>query len=670
MKKTIESNHKLLIASFLTGTITMSLLLILHELYLGHRIILGLPFFITPLINGLFTASISSFFSNKQVEESENKLKKEKELFDSLMSSTSDLVYFKDIEHRFQRVNKAYTDLLGLDEEEMIGKTTKSYWPEADEILEDERKALSGEAIMGREREVTLPDGEKRWYSIYKFPLWDEDENIIGFLGMDRDITEMKQKEKQIKSQKQRLTNIIEGANVGTWEWNIPKGENIINEKYAEMIGYTLDEVSPITLDLWERYIHPEDVEHVNTMLEKHFNGEISQYKSKFRMQHKNGHWIWIEDQGKVIKWNKDGQPECVYGTHQNITERKLAEEQLQYKTFHDELTGLYNRLYFNEEVKRYDHKRQLPLSVIMCDVNGLKITNDTFGHNEGDKLLKRIAKILENACRQEDIIARTGGDEFVILLPQTSQKEAENIYKRIKNACQESKEGLIKVSIALGIATKELVTEEFDKVLKRAEDKMYQNKVHESRSVHNTILNSLETMLRQTTNETIEHSQRLENLAISLGKKLGLSNHRLDVLASLAELHDLGKITISKDILKKAGPLTDKEWEEIKRHPEAGYKIASSSLNLREVAEGIYCHHEYWDGNGYPQGLSGKEIPLLARIITIVDAYDVMTNSRPYKEAISKEEAIKEIERCAGTQFDPELATIFVEMVKTIENI
>jgi diguanylate cyclase (GGDEF)-like protein/PAS domain S-box-containing protein len=586
------------------------------------------------------------------------------------MSSTSDLVYFKDIDHRFTRVNKAYTDLLGLDEKDMLGKTTKSFWPEAEEILKDERKALSGDAVLGREREVTLPDGKKRWYSICKFPLRDEDDNVIGFLGMDRDITEMKQKEKQIKSQKERLTNIIEGANVGTWEWNIPKKENIINKKYAEMLGYTLEEISPITIDLWERYIHPEDLKHVEKTLEKQFNREIDRYKVKFRMRHKDGHWLWIEDQGKVIKWTKDGKPEQVYGTHQNITERKQAEEQLKYKTFHDELTGLYNRTYFNKEVKRYDIKRQLPLSIIMCDVNGLKITNDTFGHKEGDNLLKRTAQILKNACRQEDMIARTGGDEFLILLPQTSEKEAKKVYARIKNGCQKSKEGLIEASIALGIATKKLVTDDLDKVLKKAEDKMYQNKVHESRSVHNKIFNSLETMLRETTNETLEHSQRLEKLAVNLGKKLNLSKHALDVLASLAELHDLGKITISKDILQKPGPLTDKEWEEIKRHPEAGYKIANSSLNLNEVAEGIYCHHEHWDGNGYPQGLAGNEIPLLARIISIVDAYDVMTNNRPYKQAISKGEALKEVERCAGSQFDPELVTIFVDILKRVENI
>src|SRR6056297_1183628 len=282
-----------------------------------------------------------------------------------------------------------------------------------------------------------------------------------------------------------------------------------------------------------------------------------------------------------------------------------------------------------------------------MGDVNGLKIANDTFGHKEGDKLLKRIAQIIENSCRQEDLVARIGGDEFVVLLPQTPRRGAEEIYARIKDACQKNEECSIEPSIALGCASKTEITDDFETVLKKAEDKMYQNKVHESKSVHNTILDSLETMLRETTNETLEHSHRHEVLAIDLGKKLDLTEHELDVLASLANLHDLGKITISKDILQKPGPLTDKEWEEIKRHPEAGYKIANSSSKLNDVAEGIYCHHEYWDGNGYPQGLSGKEIPLLARIITIVDAYDVMTNSRPYKKAISKEDALEEIERC-----------------------
>lgn len=347
-----------------------------------------------------------------------------------------------------------------------------------------------------------------------------------------------------------------------------------------------------------------------------------------------------------------------------NITEKYQMQEKLKYRTFHDELTGLYNRAYFNEEIKRYNNERQLPLSVIMGDINGLKIANDSFGHQQGDRLLKKIAQIIKDCCRREDLVARTGGDEFVILLPQTSKKEAVEIYERIKTACQNAKADPIELSIALGIASKKEMTTDFEKVLKKAEDKMYQNKVHESKSVHNTILASLETMLRETTNETLEHSQRLNSLAVSLGKKLSLSRHQLDVLASLANLHDLGKITISKKILQKPGSLTDQEWKEIKRHPEAGYKIAKSSPKLNEVAEGVLCHHERWDGDGYPQGLAEEEIPLLARIITIVDAYDVMTNNRPYKKAMNKEKALIEIKNCSGSQFDPKLVKIFIKMM------
>ncbi|MGM0380224.1 MAG: sensor domain-containing diguanylate cyclase/phosphohydrolase [Bacillota bacterium] len=601
-------------------------------------------------------------------------MKQDKFFFDSLMSSTLDLVYFKDNNHRFWRVNKAYTDLLNLDEKDMLDKTTREFWPEAEEILKDEVKALRGDPVLGREREVTLPNGKKRWYSIYKFPL-SIDNNIIGFLGMDRDITKMKENEKEIKSQRRRLTNIIEGANVGTWEWNIPLQKNIINEKYAEMLGYTIDEISPITMDVWRKFIHPDDIEKVEKMLEKHFNKEIDQYKVEFRMKHKDGHWVWIEDQGKVITWNEDGTPKKVYGTHQDITERKLVEKELYYKTYHDELTGLYNRTYFNKEIDKYNNEKKLPLSIIMGDVNGLKITNDTFGHKEGDRLLIKIAEIFKKSFRKKDMVVRTGGDEFIALLPRTSKKEAEKIAKNINEMCDRSNECknydecLINLSIALGVATKTKYSDTIEDVLKRAEDKMYQNKVNESMSIHNTIVNSLETMLRESTNETLEHSKRLEYLATNLGKKLDLSRHELNVLASLANLHDIGKITISKDILQKPTSLNDKEWEEIKRHPEAGYKIAKSSPKLNNVAEGILYHHERWDGNGYPQGLSGEQIPLLARIINIVDSYDVMTSSRPYKEAMNKNEALKEVEKCAGSQFDPNISKIFIKMMKNYIN-
>ncbi|MCF8001966.1 MAG: PAS domain S-box protein [Halanaerobiales bacterium] len=595
-------------------------------------------------------------------------LKKSEKRYKAIFENTGTATFIIEKDKTISMVNKEFEELSGYNKEEVEGniKWTKFIVPEDLEKMKKYHKARRKEGETAPTRyEFRFVDRDKEKHHI----LLDIDmipgtnKSVASLL----DITERKKAEEEVKQSEQRLDSLISNTPAVIYSYNVNDSDEeltfdttYINDNIQNVLGFAPDDFFGQE-EFHKSCIHPDDRERLFEEIQKLIKGETDSIIITFRFKDSSGNYHWLRDSERVV--SREDKEMKVFGAFWDITERKQAEEQLQYKTFHDELTGLYNRAYFEEELNRYDNKRQLPLSIIMGDVNGLKIANDTFGHKEGDKLLKRIAQIIENSCRQEDLVARIGGDEFVVLLPQTSKKEAEKIYERIKVACQKAEKDPIKPSIALGGATKKETTDDFETVLKKAEDKMYQNKVHESPSVHNTILDSLETMLRETTNETLEHSQRLKDLAVDLGKRLNLSRHKLDVLASLADLHDLGKVAISKNILQKPCSLNSKEWEEVKRHPEIGYKIASSSSKLNEIAEGIYCHHEHWDGDGYPQGLAGEEIPLLARIISIVDAYDVMTNGRPYKEPMSKEEALAEISDCAGSQFDPELVEEFIEL-------
>jgi diguanylate cyclase (GGDEF)-like protein len=342
-----------------------------------------------------------------------------------------------------------------------------------------------------------------------------------------------------------------------------------------------------------------------------------------------------------------------------NLNERKI--EKLSY---YDSLTGLYNRRFFEEEMKRLNTTRNLPMSIIIADLNGLKIINDSYGHEKGDQILVQAAQILKSSLREEDILARYGGDEFAVLLPKTTKQAAERIEKRIKEKCKKTKNDLIPISIALGRATKEKPKQDIEEILKKADDTMYKNKLSESRSSKSNIVQGLINVLNSKSNETKEHSIRMTKIAFEFGQKLNLSNAEQNRLSVLATLHDIGKININKSILKKKDSLNDEEWEAIKKHSEYGYKIAKSSEEFAAVAEDILAHHEHWNGEGYPHSLKEKNIPYLARIISIIDAYDVMTHDRPYKNAISKEEALAEIKRCSGSQFDPDLAEIFIEML------
>ncbi len=343
------------------------------------------------------------------------------------------------------------------------------------------------------------------------------------------------------------------------------------------------------------------------------------------------------------------------------IIKVKEQEEKIRQLSFHDSLTGLYNRRYLEEELSRLDVERQLPISVIVADVNGLKVTNDALGHSEGDKLLQKAAEVLKNACREEDIAARTGGDEFVIFFPQTTHDDIKQIAQRIHKHCLEKCQNVILGTLSIGYATKHNPDEDISDVIKKAEEMMYSQKLLESKGIRSRIISSLQTTLHEKGIETTGHEQRIVETSAKIGEKLRLTQQEMDNLSLLASLHDIGKIVVDERILKKPGKLTVKEKKEMEKHSEAGYRIAKSTHMLSDIAEYILYHHEYWDGKGYPHGLKGKDIPLLSRILSIADAYDAMTHDRPYKKAISKEEAIKELKNGSGKQFDPELVPLFI---------
>jgi diguanylate cyclase (GGDEF)-like protein/PAS domain S-box-containing protein len=348
------------------------------------------------------------------------------------------------------------------------------------------------------------------------------------------------------------------------------------------------------------------------------------------------------------------------------IAERKRIEEQLRFLSLHDFATGLYNRAYFSEEMHRLDTGRFNPIGLIMCDVDGLKMINDALGHISGDQLLMEAAKILRMGVRKGDVVSRLGGDEFAILLPKSRLQDVERVVNRIKRLIENYNKinFELPLSISIGFATTNDRESNMDEVFKEADDNMYKNKLDQRQSAHNLIVRTLIRLFEAKDFGEQGRLIRLHNMSEALARSIDIPYEGLNELKLLAQYHDLGKLGISDQILLKPGLLTKKERVEMQLHCEKGRRIAQAIPQLASIADLILKHHECWDGSGYPSGLKGDEIPVECRILAIVDAYDAMTDKRPYRSSLSHSEAIAELDRCSGTQFDAELVKIFTAIV------
>lgn len=442
---------------------------------------------------------------------------------------------------------------------------------------------------------------------------------------------------------------------------------NLMNTVAENLTGWTIQEAKGKNFKIVFNIINEFSREKCECPVTKVLElGKVIQLKESTVLIKKTGEEIAIEDSAAPIR-DENGHITGAVIVFRDFTEKKQKQEQILYLSYHDYLTGLYNRRFFEEELKKLDIKENLPLSIAMIDVNGLKLTNDAFGHQVGDELLKTVANVLMKVCEEENVIARIGGDEFIIIFPHTTYEETEKVVKLIYRAISQERLKDIIISISIGFDTKLCMETSIDNIIIKAEEKMYMKKITESQSMRNkTIQVILNTLNEKNEREKI-HSEKVSKISKKIGQIMNLDEETIKELELAGLMHDIGKIIISEDILNKPSKLTPEEYQEIKRHTECGYQILRSVDAYSLLAENVLYHHERWDGKGYPKGLKGKQIPLFSRIIAIADSYEAMTANRPYKEPLTIVDAINELVKNAGTQFDPEIVQVFVEHQKII---
>ncbi len=530
---------------------------------------------------------------------------------------------------------------------------------EVHEKLEVSRKEIKKQFYFQHK----LANGEIRDVEVYSGPITISGKQLI--YSIVHDITERRKAEQELFNEKELFRVTVFSIGDGLLTTDTKGRIRIFNKVAEEITGWKMEEaIGKPSYEIFHIINGITGIRCEDPVMKILQTGNKIELDENTVLLTKNGKRRDVADSGAPIKDNKENVLGAVL-VFRDITEEKHRIERIKYLGMHDGLTGLYNRSFLEKELTNLDASENLPIGLIIGDVNGLKITNDAFGHEMGDKLLKKIAKILKSECRKSDIIVRIGGDEFVILLPKTSFDETEKIVNRISDRCNQEEAKPIKPSISLGLAVKYEDEQDINMIYKLAEDRMYSKKLMESKRIKRSIISSLRKTLNERIHVTAEHINRLKELSYELGEALGLSAENIHDLQLLAILRDIGITAIPDQILHKKGELTSKEREVFQSHSEIGYRIACASPELAHLANDILHHHENWDGSGYPGKLEGDAIPLNARIISILDSYDSLVNGYFSQEPMSEKEVSNYIKKWSGIHFDPHISSIFFKILE-----